>query len=132
MSGEAALQRVDLLAHGARVADDAARPIEHALAFGGEPLEPRTALHEQHAERILELLDAGREGRLAHAAGLGGMTEMPLARERDHEFELVQHRRAGSNKTPTDDSGLRPFAQPFAHRKPEKSISACRAAAPGE
>ena len=99
MAGEAALQRVDLLAHGARVADDAARPVEHALAFRGEALEARAALHQEHAERILELLDAGREGRLAHAAGLGRVTEMPLARERDHEFELVQHGRRLQRKS---------------------------------
>ena len=91
MAGKAALQRVDLLAHGARVADDAARPVEHPLALGGEALEARAALHQQHAERILELLDAGRERGLAHAAGLRRVAEMPLARQRDDEFELVDH-----------------------------------------
>ena len=91
MAGEAPLQRVDLLAHGARVADDAARPVEHALAFRGEALEARSALHQQHPERILELLDAGRERGLAHAAGLGRVAEMPLARQRDDEFQLVDH-----------------------------------------
>ncbi len=39
MAGKAALQRIDLLMHGARIADDAARPVEHALAFRGESLE---------------------------------------------------------------------------------------------
>src|SRR5581483_8866035 len=81
----------DLLAHGARVADDAPRPIEHALAFRREALEARAALHEEYAELILELFDAGREGRLAHAAGFRRVAEMPLARECDDEFELFQH-----------------------------------------
>ena len=50
MAGEAALQRVDLLAHGARVADDPPRPVEHALALRREALEARPALHQEHAE----------------------------------------------------------------------------------
>ena len=88
---QAVLQRVDLLVHGAGVADDAARPVEHPLAFRRETLEARSALHQQHPEGILELLDAGGERGLAHAAGLGGMAEMPLAGERDDEFELLDH-----------------------------------------
>ena len=91
MAGEALLQRVDLLAHGAGVADDAARPVEHALAFRREALEARAALHQQHAEGVLELLDAGGERGLAHAAGLRRVAEMPLAGEREDEFELVDH-----------------------------------------
>src|SRR5262245_45079776 len=91
MAGKAFPQRVDLLAHGAGVADDAPRPVEHALAFRREALEARTPLHEQHTERILELLDAGRERRLTDAAGFGGVAEMPLARQRNDEFELLNH-----------------------------------------
>ena len=49
MAGKTALQGVDFLAHGARIADDAPRPIEHALAFRRETLEARAALHKQHA-----------------------------------------------------------------------------------
>jgi hypothetical protein len=74
-------ERVDLLAHGARITDDAPRPIEHALTLGREALEARAALHEQYAERVFELFDGGGEGRLAHAAGFGSEAEMPLARE---------------------------------------------------
>jgi hypothetical protein len=33
MPDKPALERVDLLAHGARVGDDAPRPFQHALAF---------------------------------------------------------------------------------------------------
>ena len=58
MAGKAPLQRVDLLMHGAGVADDAPRPVEHPLAFRGEALEARAALHQQNPEGILELLDA--------------------------------------------------------------------------
>jgi hypothetical protein len=93
---QAVLQRIDLLAHGARVTDDAAGPVEHPLALGSEALEARAPLHQEHAEHILELLDAGREGGLAYAASLGRVAEMPLARERNDEFELVEHEDASS------------------------------------
>jgi hypothetical protein len=46
-------------------------------------VKARAALHQQHAERIFELLDAGRESRLCHAAGCRGAAEMLLIRERD-------------------------------------------------
>ena len=90
-AGQPVLERVDLLAHGAAVADDAARPVEHALAFRREILEPRAAIDQQHAETILELLDAGRQRRLGDAAGLGRPAEMLFARQRQQEFELIDH-----------------------------------------
>ncbi len=34
LSGKSVLERVDFLAHGANIADNASRPIERALAFG--------------------------------------------------------------------------------------------------
>ena len=74
--GQAVAQRIDLLAHGAGVADDAARPVEHALALRREALEARAAVDQQHAHLLFELLDAGRQRRLGHAAGLGGAAEM--------------------------------------------------------
>ena len=76
-------------AHRARVADDAARPVEHALAFRREALEARAAVDQQHAHRLLELLDSGRQRRLGDAAGLGGAAEMLLAGQRQEEFELI-------------------------------------------
>ena len=91
LAGEAALQCVDLLMHSAGVTDDPPRPFEHPLAFRREAAEPRAAVDEQHAEAVLKLLDAGRQRRLAHAAGLGGAAEMPLPRQRDDEFQLVEH-----------------------------------------
>ena len=44
------LERVDFLAHGAAVADDAACPFQHPLAFRGEILEPRAAIDQEDAE----------------------------------------------------------------------------------
>src|SRR4029077_6384297 len=85
------LERVALLAQGAAVADDAASPVEHALAFRCEILEPRAAIDQEHAETILELLDAGRQRRLGDAAGPGRPAEMVLARQRQQEFELIDH-----------------------------------------
>jgi hypothetical protein len=91
VAGKTPLQGVDLLMHGAGVADDAPGPVEHPLALRREALEPRSALHQEHAEGFLELLDAGGEGGLADAAGLGGVSEVALAGERDDEFELFDH-----------------------------------------
>src|ERR1700690_1052816 len=90
-AGEAVLERVNLLAHGAAVADDAARPVEHPLALRREILEPRAAIDQKHAETMLELLDAGRQRRLGDAAGLGRPAEMLFARQRQQEFELIDH-----------------------------------------
>ena len=85
------LQSLHLLPHGARVGDDGARPVEHPLALRGEAQEARGPLHQHDAQRVLELLDAGREGRLGHAAGLGGAAEVALASQRQQIFELVDH-----------------------------------------
>src|SRR5262249_49412766 len=93
LAGQPVLERLDLLAHGARIADDPARPVERALALRRETDEARSALHQQNAERLLELLDASRQCRLRHPADLGGAAEMALARQRHQIFELVQHRR---------------------------------------
>ena len=90
LSRQSVPQRIDFLAHGAAVADDAARPVEHALAFGREALEARTAIHQQHAHLLFELLDARRQGRLRYATGFGGPAEMLLARQRqDEKIKLV-------------------------------------------
>jgi hypothetical protein len=97
MAGQAMLQRVDLLTHGTRVADDAPCPVEHAFALRREAAEAGAALNQEHAERVLKLLDAGREGRLTYAAGLGRATEMPLAGERYNEFELIEHKILGAD-----------------------------------
>jgi hypothetical protein len=85
------LKGIDLLPHRPRVADDAARPFQHAFAFRREPAEARSALHQHDAENVFQLLDARRQRGLADAACLGGTTEMALARERNDEFKLVDH-----------------------------------------
>jgi hypothetical protein len=89
--GQPVLERADFLTHGARIADDAARPFEDALALRREAVEARAALDEQHAERVFELLDAGGKRGLGDAAGFGGAAEMLLAGEREEEFQLVDH-----------------------------------------
>src|SRR5277367_1646244 len=53
----------------------------------------RGTLHQHDAQRVFELLDAGREGRLRHAALFGGPAEIALARQRQKIFELVDHSR---------------------------------------
>jgi hypothetical protein len=83
MAGKPSLQGADLLPHRPGVANDAPRPLEHLLALGREAVETRAALHEKNAKRVLQLHDRRRERRLRHAAHLGCMAEMLLARESD-------------------------------------------------
>ena len=90
-TGKTVPERIDLLTHGARVADDAARPVEHALAFRGKALEARAAVDQEHAHLLLELFDAGRKRRLCHAAGLGGAAEVLLTGQGQDEVEFVDH-----------------------------------------
>ena len=77
-SGETVLERVHFLAHRPRVADDAPSPLEHTFAFGREPLEPGTAVHEQNAECLFQLFYASRQSRLSYATDLSGAAEMPF------------------------------------------------------
>ena len=87
--GQAVTQRLELLPHGAGVAHDAPCPVEHPLALRGEALEAGPAVDQQHAHGFLELLDPGGQRGLGHAAGLGRAAEMPLARQRQKEFQLI-------------------------------------------
>ncbi len=89
------LERVDLFAHGAGIADDAACPFKDPFAFRREILKTGAAIDEQNAETILQLLDARRECRLGHATSLGGPAEMALARQRQQELEFVDHHPSG-------------------------------------
>ena len=89
--GQAVAQRIDLLAHRAGVANDAAGPVEHALALRRETLEPRAAVHQQHAHLLFKLLHARRQGRLGHPTGLGSAAEVLLPRQGQNEVELVDH-----------------------------------------
>ena len=90
--GQAVTQRLELLPHGTGVAHDAPCPVEHPLALRGEALEAGPAIDQQHAHGFLELLDPGGQRGLGHAAGLGRAAEMPLARQRQKEFQLIDQR----------------------------------------
>ncbi len=94
LSGKAVLEGVDLLAHRAGIADDAARPVERPFPLGRKALEPRPALHQHDAEDFLELLQAGRHRRLGDAAGLGGASKMTFLGQRQQQFKLVDQKAA--------------------------------------
>src|SRR5207237_10897147 len=85
-------QGVDLLAHRTAVANDAARPFQHPLPLRRETLKTRAAIDEQHAHLLLELFHPGRKRWLCDAASLGGAPKMPLPRESQDEFKLVDQR----------------------------------------
>jgi hypothetical protein len=106
--------------HGAGVADDAARPVEHALALRREARKARAAVDEADAETLLELLDRGRERRLAHPAGLRGAADMPLACEGDEELQPVEHISSGR-----DPIGPRGGAEGF-RGVPPAELRRCR------
>ncbi len=80
VTGEAALQRIDLLPHRTRVGHDTPRPFKYAFTFGREALKSRAALHQQHAKRVLKLLDAGRQRGLTDIARFRRASKMLLAR----------------------------------------------------
>ena len=88
-AGEPVAQFVDFGAHSARVADDAARPVQHLLAFGREAAEARTAADQQNTHLLLDLLHPGRKSWLGHAASFGGAAEMAFAGQRKKEFEFI-------------------------------------------
>src|SRR5450759_913966 len=94
MPGQRRFRGMHVLAHGARVADDAPAPFQHALAFRRQPVKARTSIDQQHPQGVFELLDARRQGGLRHAAAFGGAAEVALARQRYQEFQLVDHRDA--------------------------------------
>ena len=92
-SGEAVLERVHLLTHGARIADDAPRPVEHALAFSGESLETGTAVDQQHAEAFFELLYPRRQRRLGDPAGFRRPPEVLFTGQCEEKFQFFQQLR---------------------------------------
>jgi len=83
---QAVPQRIDLFAHRAAVADDAARPFQDALPLRGEALKARTTADQQHTHLIFELLYPRRERRLRYPAGLGSVAKMPFPRQCENEF----------------------------------------------
>src|SRR5262245_56839318 len=94
LAGKLLLEALDLLPHRARLADDASRPVQRALAFRRKALETRAALHQHHAQNFLELLEAGGHGRLRDAASLRGAAEMTLLGEGEQKFELVDQEKS--------------------------------------
>ena len=78
-----------LLLERVAIRQDPLRPGQHPLAFRRQPLEPVAPLDHQDAQILLEMAQARGEGRLGHAAGLGGPREMLLAREGHEIAELA-------------------------------------------
>jgi len=62
------------------------------LGRGRDPGGHEAPVDQQHTHGFLELLDPGGQRRLGHAAGLGRAAEMPLARQRQKEFQLIDQR----------------------------------------
>jgi hypothetical protein len=89
MAGQTAFQRADLVVHRARIADNAARPVEHALAFRSEADKARLSIHQQHAETFFELLQTRRQRRLRDATGIGGAAKMLLTSKCEQHLQLV-------------------------------------------
>src|SRR5581483_3378000 len=67
----------------------------------------RAAIDQQHAHLLFELLDTGRQRRLRHCARLCGAAEMPCARQREQEFELVDHVRPANRPTAVGQKYIR-------------------------
>ena len=121
LAGELVLEAVDLLPHRAGVADDPPRPVERAFALRRKALKARAALHQHDAENFLELLEAGRHGRLGDAAGLRGPSEMPLLCERQQKFKLIDQ---GDGPRKCGGKGGRPAARNSTDRRPSNTSKA--------
>jgi hypothetical protein len=85
---QAVPHRAHLAAEPVDVREDALRPLEHALALGGEALVPLRASHDGQPELLLQPADPGRQRRLRDVARGRGAAEMALARERRKVLEL--------------------------------------------
>ena len=66
-------------------------PLEHPFALRREVLESRAAIDQENAESVFELFDPGRQGRLGDPTDFGGLPEVFFARQREQEFELINH-----------------------------------------
>src|ERR1700732_3301553 len=104
MPGERGLGRMNVLPHGARVADNAPRPFEHALALRRQPVKARAAIDEQHPQRVFELFDARRQGGLGHPAAFRGAAKIAFPRQRYQKFKLVDH----GDRAPDCESSMPP------------------------
>jgi hypothetical protein len=77
-----------------RIADDAARPLERALAFGGQPDESGATLHQPDVEHFLELFQPQRQRGLRDRTGLCGTAEVSLPGNGEQVFKLFDHARS--------------------------------------
>jgi len=84
--GAVASQGDDLLA----LAQHAPRAHHDFLAHVGELHVVRLALHQLHAQVFLELLQLGRQRRLAHEGALGGLAEMPGVGQCHQILEILE------------------------------------------
>ena len=66
------------------------RPLDDPLARVGQQHLPRVAFDQLDAELLLQLLDLGRQRRLAHEAGLGGLAEVAVLGHRDEILQVAQ------------------------------------------
>src|SRR6185312_6185504 len=71
-----------LLVQALHIAKDPACPHQDPLALRRESLESLAALHDEDAELLLQVLDAGGERGLGHLARGRRAREMPLDRQR--------------------------------------------------
>src|SRR5262245_53212184 len=79
-----------LLTHGASIADDAPRPVEHPLAFRGKALKTGTTVDQQYPEAVFKLLHAGRQGRLGHSTDFRRPSEMLFTSQGEEKLQLFQ------------------------------------------
>jgi hypothetical protein len=89
LTRKAAPKRKNFLMERSAVADNAASPFENPFPLRRKVVEAQAAIDDRDAKRFLKLLKPARQGWLGHATDLGSTPEMPLARQREHKFELV-------------------------------------------
>src|SRR6478752_2674199 len=86
LSGKSVLESMDLLPHRTSIAYDPACPIEHALAFRGDPLATGTAVNQKYPERVFKLLNPCGQCRLRYPTRFGRPPEMLFARQGEQKF----------------------------------------------
>jgi signal peptide peptidase SppA len=92
IAGKPGMHRPHFGLERTHIARDAARPIQHALAFGGKPLESRAAKHQLHAKLVFKLADGRRQAGLGDAAGFGSAAKVTLVCKGYKHFKFVDHR----------------------------------------
>src|SRR5215467_1348226 len=75
-----------------KIHNDLAGTLDRVEAKRGQHDVALGAVDQRRLEHVLELLDAGAQGRLGHAAGLGSATEMAMVGER-HQVAQMPYRR---------------------------------------